>query len=199
MSSGQPRRDRRRDVLGVLGLGVMAACIVFIAFILPPFFIRETLSGGGNSWIFSGHPRLYAFFYVVVFLLYIGIIVFMFVRLYDPTEGMGYQAIALALAIVANIWLGFTIWLLTVKLLHIPAAASDPRRFGLMVWWNLLHAIPLLDINSALDWEQPMEEHDAVLGWLLLLQQIVLLLTLAQAIQMLVKRMRIPSASGPGG
>jgi hypothetical protein len=196
LAEASARRDRRRvaSIIGsVLGLGIATVAILGVALILPPFFIRETLSESKSSWIYFGHPLLYSYFWTAWLLFFAGLVVVFFVGIYDPKDGIKWQIASFPLAILGNIWLGFAIWLLAVKLFHIPAAVSDSRRFGLMVWWNLLHAIPLLNIDSALDWEQPMEEYDASIGWLLLLQQIVLLLTLARALAILVDKTLSPT------
>lgn len=89
-------------------------------------------------------------------------------------------------AILLNVYLGFAIWSSATGWLDIEIANSDPRDFGLMVWWNLLDSIPLLDVDATLDWERPMEEYGAEAGWLFLAQRLALLLTLVRAIQILI-------------
>jgi hypothetical protein len=88
-------------------------------------------------------------------------------------------------AICANIYLGFTIWVAATKFVD---TAVSPHKLGLMVWWNLNDSIPFINVNSALNWEQPLNEYGAGIGWLFLLQRIVLLLTLVRIVQVLANR-----------
>jgi hypothetical protein len=188
-SESNPQKDRRRifsDIVdAILGIGGLLG-LVFVALVLPPLIIRETISQTGSKWIYGGHPSLYAAYWAAFALFCAGGLLFWFVVLYDPKEGKGLQIISFLIAIFGNLWLGFGIWLLAVKLFHISLAASDPGRFGRMVWWNLVDSVPVLDIDTVLDWERPMEEYSSSIGWLLIVQRIVLLLTLARSIQVVV-------------
>jgi hypothetical protein len=164
----------------------VAVYITFLssAIVLSPFFlIRETLAQD-ESWIYFGLTKFYIPFYIAISLFIAGGLIYWFATT-DKADA-GLQVYLFLVAIIGNVWLGFGIWLTAVKLLHIPLAVASPRSFGLLVWWNLLHSIPLLDINSTLNWGQPVKKYDASIGWLLLTQQIVFLLTLARSIQILV-------------
>lgn len=176
----------RDDLYGLLA-GLVGVILFGYLFLVVPFlFMREILTGSESFWIYFGHEHPYHILWVAWSLFVTGCLVFCFVVLYSPKWPASGQIVTLAGAVVGNIWLGIGIWLTAVKLLHIPVAVSDPGRFGSMVWWNLLHGVPLLNIDSALDWEQPIAEYPVSIGWLLLVQQVVLLLTLVRSIQILV-------------
>lgn len=99
-------------------------------------------------------------------------------------------------AMIGNIYFGFAVWVIATRWVGIDEVESDPRRFGLMIWWNLIDSVPLVDIDSAFDWRRPMYGYGTSVGWLFLAQRVVLLLTLARAIQVIVTRLNV-SASRP--
>jgi hypothetical protein len=78
--------------------------------------------------------------------------------------------------VVINMYLGGTIWIASTEWINVDFASSNPRQFGMLVWWNLLDSIPLIDVDSAVSWEKPVDDYGASIGWLLLLQRVVLLL-----------------------
>ena len=173
--------DRFEKMFFAVYISLLGSVIV-----LSPFFlIRETLAQD-ESWIYFGLTKFYIPFYVAVSLFIAGGLIYWFATTNNEKTDASLQLYLFLVAIIGNIWLGFGIWLTAVKLLHIPLAVASPRSFGLLIWWNLLHSIPLLDINSTLNWGQPVKNYDASIGWLLLTQQIVFLLTLARSIQILV-------------
>ena len=193
MSDRQPPPRRRQgpgftidDLYGLLAISAGAILFGYFLLVVPFLFMREILTQSESFWIYFGHEHPYHIAWAAWSLFVTGALVFVFVVLYDTKWPVSGQISMFAGAVVGNIWLGIGIWLTAVKLLHIPVAVSDPGRFGSMVWWNLLHGVPLLNIDSALDWEQPIEEYPVSIGWLLLVQQVVLLLTLARSIQILV-------------
>jgi hypothetical protein len=92
-------------------------------------------------------------------------------------------------AMIGNIYFGFAVWVIATRWVGIDEVESDPRRFGLMIWWNLVDSVPLVDIDSAFDWRRPMYGYGTTVGWLFLAQRVILVLTLARAIQVLVTRL----------
>lgn len=92
-------------------------------------------------------------------------------------------------AMIGNIYFGFAVWVIATRWVGIDEVESDPRSFGLMIWWNLVDSVPLVDIDSAFDWRQPMYGYGTTVGWLFLAQRVVMLLTLARAIQVLITRL----------
>lgn len=92
-------------------------------------------------------------------------------------------------AIVANIYFGFAVWVIAARWVGIEEVETDARRFGLMIWWNLVDSVPLVDIDSAFDWRRPMHGYGTTVGWLFLAQRVILVLTVARTIQVLATRL----------
>jgi hypothetical protein len=170
------------DLAGVF-VGLFFALFICVA--IPAGAIAQTLSGRDN--IFVGGDAVQSVVLVIAaFVAIFGLIGWLAVG-YNPDDRLSVHSAFLAAALVVNIYLGFAVWLIATKVIGIEPAASHSR-FGAMVWWNLTDSIPFVDVDSALDWEAPMDEFGAGIGWLLLLQRVVLLLTLARIIQVLVNR-----------
>lgn len=182
----------RRQVLGfsvndlpfLLLISWYVLLAAWIALVMPFLLVSQTLTQS-QGWIF-GHQVFYGYIWFAFSLVFAGMSVYIFIVGYSVKRRPIVQMAMFIGAVAGNIYLGYAVWWAAVKLFMIPIAASNSGRFGLMVWWNLLHGVPLLNIDSVLNWEQPIEEYPAPIGWLFLLQQIALLLTLARSIQAIV-------------
>jgi hypothetical protein len=161
----------------------VALLILFFAVAAPAGAIAQTLTGRTNIVLRSGLAYnipivLFALFATVVLIWWLAVG-------YRTTDRLSRHLIFLMAAISVNIYLGFTVWVVVTKFV---GSTASPHRLGLMVWWNLSDSIPFVNVNSALDWEQPLNEYSAGIGWLFLLQRIVLILTLVRIVQVLINK-----------
>ena len=104
---------------------------------------------------------------------------------YNPADSIRRHLRILAVAVGVNAFLAISVWIIIVNFIH---PAVSPHRAGLMVWWNLSDAIPIINVNSVLDWQQPLTGYSVKVGWLFLLQRVVIILTLIRVIQVLFAR-----------
>ena len=203
VGTAQAKRLRRRVYPGaanwtdvIIGVAVIFS-FVFFLILMPVGGIALTLTGRRNSFVDSADIIDNLFFFSFALLGGTAFIIWVTVK-YKGDKGVLRPLAALVAGLIVNIYLGLSIWLIAKRAL--PPAAS-PHELGSMVWWNLFDSIPFVNVNSALDWEQPMTEYGARIGWLFLFQRILLLLTLARVIKLLADRWiayskQKPSASG---
>jgi hypothetical protein len=104
---------------------------------------------------------------------------------YNPAVPIRRHLAILAVAVSVNTLLAISVWIVIANYIH-PAVSL--HKAGLMVWWNLSDAIPLINVNSVLDWPQPLTGYSVQVGWLFLLQRVVVILTLISVIQLLFDR-----------
>lgn len=153
---------------------------VFYGVLFPPVLISETLARTPVEFGAKGIPTFAIA--VIGFVVLAAKILRGGKRSAGPGRHLGY----LFAAVVANIYLAWAVWLVATRWADIDIAAQDPRRFGLLVWWNILDSVPLIDIDGALDWERPIARYGATIGWLMLIQRLAVLLTLVRSVQVLV-------------
>jgi hypothetical protein len=112
---------------------------------------------------------------------------------YNPTDPIRRHLRILAVAVSINIYLAISVWIVIANYIH---PTVSPHKAGLMVWWNLSDAIPIINVNSVLDWQQPLTGYSVQVGWLFLLQRVVVILTLIRVIQVLFARWMRHSRAG---
>ena len=200
IESRGPVERQDHDISGwpavIIGVPVIFS-LVFFLILIPVGGIALTLTGRRNSFVDSTDIIDNIFIFSFASLGAFAFIIWVTVK-FKGDKGILRPLAALVAGLIVNIYLGLSIWLIAMKAL--PPAAS-PHKLGSMVWWNLFDSIPFANVNSALDWEQPMTEYGARIGWLFLFQRILLLLTLARVIKLLADRWiayskQKPSASG---
>jgi len=156
---------------------------LFIIIVVGVEGIAATLSGRSDSYvsgdIFSNIWELAATIVATVWLTWY--VVFK----YNPADPIRRHLVVLAVAVSINIFLAISVWIVIANYIH-PAVSL--HKAGLMVWWNLSDAIPFINVNSVLDWQQPLTGYSVQVGWLFLLQRVVVILTLLRVIQLLVAR-----------
>jgi hypothetical protein len=190
--------ERQARVIGDWAGGMTGALIIFVfAIAMPVAGIAVTLTGRRDFLIDSTDIIYNSVFILMALGGAVALKILVTVK-FTGDEGILQPLAALVAGLIVNIYLGFSIWLIAIRVLH---PAASPHKLGLMVWWNLFDSIPFVNVNSALDWEQPMTEYGAGVGWLFLFQRIILLLTLARVIKLLVDRWidyskQKPSTSG---
>jgi hypothetical protein len=145
--------------------------------------IVATISGHFNSYVSSDNfTHIYILAFTIVATAWLTWYVFFEYNSADPIRR---QLVMLGVAVSVNIFLAISVWTVIVSYIH---PAVSPQKVGLMVWWNLSDAIPLINVNSVLDWQQPLTGYSVQVGWLFLLQRVVVILTLLRVIQLLVAR-----------
>jgi hypothetical protein len=195
-SSSEP--GRTKQVFRIFSdLAAQALIVVFIFFFglaVPAGAIAQTLTGRTNIVLRTGLanniPVALAALWATVALIWwlaVG---------YRPADRVSRHLAFLMAAISVNIYLGFTVWVIVTKFID---TTVSPHKLGLMVWWNLSDSIPLVNVNSVLDWEQPLNEYGAGIGWLFLLQRTVLIITLVRIVQVLINRWASFSKPDPEG
>jgi hypothetical protein len=155
--------------------------LAFFAVVIPAAGVVLTLTGKSNYFIENG--ILDTLPIIAIAVAGSGALIVWLTVKYTPDKGVARLVIALATAVSVNLYIGISIWVVASK---IASAAISPHKLGLMVWWNLSDSVPFVNVNSTLDWKQPVTEYGARLGWLFLFQKIILLLTLARVIKIIV-------------
>jgi hypothetical protein len=183
----ESRSSTERGFRRLSDWAVIIAGVAFFSFLIvaiPVAAIVLTLTGRAN-FVFGTTNIVYNVPYIIVALGAALVLIGWLAVSYKPDDRMTRHLAALTAAVSVNIYLGFSIWLVATKVIY---PGASPHKLGLMVWWNLSDSIPFVNVNSALNWEQPLTEYGAGIGWLFLFQRIVFLLTLARVIQILVHR-----------
>jgi hypothetical protein len=165
-----------------LGVWFRALWTLYIIVALGVGGIAETLSGHPNY--FAGGTSLSILLIVYTGAAVAALIWSLAVR-YRPTDPVRSHLTILTVTITTNVFLAISVWTIITQFIH---PAASPHKIGLMVWWNLSDAIPLINVNSTLGWQQPLTGYSVQVGWLFLLQRIVLIVTLARVIQILFDR-----------
>jgi hypothetical protein len=145
--------------------------------------IVATLSGHSNSFV--GSDSAWNILIPVFTIVATAALMLYVVFSYNPADPIRRHLRILAVAVGVNIFLAISVWIVIVNFIH---PAGSPRKTGLMVWWNLSDAIPIINVNSVLDWQQPLTGYSVKVGWLFLLQRVVVILTLIRVIQVLFAR-----------
>ena len=146
--------------------------------------IAATLSGHKNSYVGAGGNGWNIELLSLTIAATVGLIWYVVFRA-SSTDPIPRHLAILVLAVSINIYLAISVWTVIVDYIH---PAVSPQKAGLMVWWNLSDAIPLINVNSVLDWQQPLTGYSVQVGWLFLLQRVVFILTLLRVIQLLFDR-----------
>ena len=194
IAAANPTERRFRLVLDWARELLAGAMVVLVCLGIPVGAVAQTLSGRGN--LVAGTGLVQTLSLVAIALTGTVWLLAWLVLGYRRDDPVSTHTVFLAAAVVVNVYVGFGLWVAAVRLIGIEPAVTHPRRFGAMVWWNLVDSVPVLDVDAALGWEQPMEEYGPGIGWLFLAQRLILLLTLARAIQVLVNHWSTPSADG---
>jgi hypothetical protein len=161
--------------------------VLFLSFLIlavPVAAIFLTLTGRAN-FVFGTTNIIYNFPYILIAPGAALVLIGWLAVSYKADDRIARHIAVLTATVSVNIYLGLSIWLAATKIIY---PAASPHKLALMVWWNLSDSIPFVNVNSALNWEQPLPEYGAGIGWLFLFQRIVFLLTLARVIQILVNR-----------
>jgi hypothetical protein len=183
-SSESGRIKQARRIVSDLAAEVFVALLIlFFGLAVPAGAVAQTLTGRTNIILRTGLANnipvaLFALLATVALIWWLAVG-------YRTTDRISRHLVFLMAAISVNIYLGFTVWVVITKFV---GSTASPHRLGLMVWWNLSDSIPFVNVNSALDWEQPLNEYGAGTGWLFLLQRIVLILTLVRIVQVLINK-----------
>jgi hypothetical protein len=143
--------------------------------------IAETTWGHANSYV-GGSANIWLF---AITIAAVAGLMWWLARRYDAADPIPRHLAFLAAAVGVNIYLAISVWTVITQFMH---PAASPHKIGSMVWWNISDAIPLINVNSVLDWQQPLTGYPVQIGWLFLLQRIVLILTVARVIQLLYAR-----------
>ena len=196
-SSGSGRtKHALRIVSDLAAEAFVVLLILFFGLAVPAGAIAQTLTGRTNIILRTGLANNIP---VVLFALFATVVLIWWLAVgYRTTDRISRHLAFLMATISVNIYLGFTVWAVVTKFIGSPVS---PHRLGLMVWWNLSDSIPFVNVNSALDWEQPLNEYGAGIGWLFLLQRIVLILTLVRILQVLINKwmsLSRPKPEAPG-
>ena len=145
--------------------------------------IIATLSGHENSWLGTGTAdRIFLLFITTLFA--VGLIWYV-VFIASPDGPVSRHLATLVFAVGINIYVAISVWTVIVTYIH---PAASPQKVGFMVWWNISDAIPFINVNSVLDWQQPLTGYPVRVGWLFLLQRVIIILTLIRVIQLLFGR-----------
>jgi hypothetical protein len=164
---------------------VIVPFLIFLFVIVTPYYSVTTTLGRTSEWYGTGrYDEVYA---TVLAAITVPSLIYFLIQGEKKGVSTARHLLYLLASIVANIYFGFAIWIVATKWSGLEIAAQDPRGFGLLIWWNVVDSVPLLDIDGALDWERPVEEYRAAIGWLMLIQRLVLLLTLARSAQVAVR------------
>lgn len=169
------------------------AMVVLVCVGIPVGAVAQTLSNEGNLVVGDGPVQTVSL--VAVALTLTTWLLAWLVLGYHRDDPVSTHTVFLAAAVVVNVYVGFGLWVTAARLIGIDPAVADPGAFGAMVWWNLVDSVPVLDVDSALGWKQPIEDYGPGVGWLFLTQRLILLLTLARAIQVLVNHWSTPPAA----
>jgi hypothetical protein len=165
-------------------------CTLFIFIVVGIAGIAATLSGRSNSYVGGDvFSNIWLLAFTIVATAYLTWYV---AFKYNSADPIRRHLLILAVAVSINIFLAISVW---VVIANIHPAVS-PHKAGLMVWWNLSDAIPFINVNSVLDWRQPLTGYSVQVGWLFLLQRVVVILTLLRVIQLLVARWMHQSKQG---
>ena len=145
--------------------------------------IAATLSGHANSWSGTGNANIilllaFTMACTVGLIWYVGFGA-------SSADPILRHLITLMFAVGINIYVAISVWTVIVNYIH---PAGSPKQAGLMVWWNISDAIPFINVNSVLDWRQPLTGYPVRVGWLFLVQRAIVILTLIRVIQLLFYR-----------
>jgi hypothetical protein len=180
---GEEIVDEPWALSSVIFLSVILLLIYgYLVFFFPIKAIRITIAHENAHLSFADH--MYAFLGIAAVP---ALIIVLWV--YGSDARGWVQWLLAGAAIVGNIYFGFTVWVIATRWVGIHEVETDARRFGLMIWWNLVDSVPLVDIDSAFDWRRPMQGYGTTVGWLFLAQRVVLVLTVARTIQVLATRL----------